>query len=916
MSFAQIFNRNQIFEELCRETLNLGFEAAGISLVSTEHHTIEAVFGLGELKGMEGRSKHYLANESELRDIQADIVATGKTEIIGGWDDRFDEWIYKEFNHERLVRVFTPLLICRDNEANLIDDWFEDAEWIEISPENTDSDPQHRSFKLILHNDRVSDQIVIGTLEACLMGMERSICPQQVNALNRLAASKAVPIWKTKLLSLLEEIAQEARTVLKADAATINYLFDTEKQTYIYQAYSCKTGLTLLQHCPPRIEGIGRQAIESATNVYVPPKDSSLCLKFFNDRAFQLGFKAIAAFPLKLNLDGLFSSREKQDNLFRHEGVLYVASSKQHPFYDIEEEALKFTRRASDTIQQVLIYKHYRERNRQLSTLHDITKALADISYDNSLLQRIAWDGLNILAADVVILYEYTQSINAFQTPPIIAGRLLRKEEMLNSISNENVVPAWLVQQNKSFYCPFVDQHPEISQSAFANREKVKSVAGVQLKVADEIVGVMFINYRRLHEFTHEKQIIETLASSAAVAIKNQRWLRARSDIERMVITTFSQQDLLDSILSKAVLLSNSETGSILLQDPHSKDIKLDVKASYDVTGSCHSQDVHRLEIREKTISKVSREKRPIFFDSLGKSGGSSISILSIPLLYSNDRLLGVLTLESTYPNTLVRRQIKMVQTLVDLAVIGIQNVNTTERLLREKEIAIRGVMSLSFVHHMNNQIGGLKERALIIKDHSLRISPNDASLQIADIRYQVNKIIEITNNFLLTADLMTQTFREEKQRVHLNTILESSLRNVGLPKSIMCEVMLEDLPPVLGGVEQLNFIFTNLILNAVDAMPNGGKLLIKGKVSTDGNDTLVRIDVSDTGIGIKEEHLQQVFDYGFTTKDAKAQNGLGLGLWITRYSIEHLGGLIVVQSQFHEGSIFTVKLPACSPDF
>jgi signal transduction histidine kinase len=515
----------------------------------------------------------------------------------------------------------------------------------------------------------------------------------------------------------------------------------------------------------------------------------------------------------------------------------------------------------------------------------------------------------------VVILYEYTQSINAFQTPPIIAGRLLRKEEMLNSISNENVVPAWLVQQNKSFYCPFVDQHPEISQSAFANREKVKSVAGVQLKVADEMVGVMFINYRRLHEFTHEKQIIETLASSAAVAIKNQRWLRARSDIERMVITTFSQQDLLDSILSKAVLLSNSETGSILLQDPHSKDIKLDVKASYDVTSSCHSQDVQRLEIREETISKVSREKRPIIFDSPGISGGSSsISILSIPLLYSNDRLLGVLTLESTYPNTLVRRQIKMVQTLVDLAVIGIQNVNTTERLLREKEIAIRGVMSLSFVHHINNQIGGLKERALAIKDYSLRISPNEASIQIAGIRYEINKILEITNNFLLTAALMTQTFREEKQRVHLKKILESSLRNIELPKSIICEVIMEDLPHVLGGVEQLNSIFTNLIFNAVAAMPNGGKLLIMGKKITEGNDTLVRIEVSDTGIGIKEEHLQRVFDYGFTTKDAKAESGLGL--WITRYSIEHLGGLIEVQSQYDEGSIFTVKLPACSPDF
>jgi hypothetical protein len=130
MSISQILNRKQIFEDLCEAVENLGFDFAAISLVSTEHNTIEAVHGSKIFSGIEGRAKHFLSDEYVLRDIQADIAINGFTEVISGWDDRFDRWIYEEFNHDQLTRVFSPLVICKDCQGRLIDNWHQHGQWI------------------------------------------------------------------------------------------------------------------------------------------------------------------------------------------------------------------------------------------------------------------------------------------------------------------------------------------------------------------------------------------------------------------------------------------------------------------------------------------------------------------------------------------------------------------------------------------------------------------------------------------------------------------------------------------------------------------------------------------------------------------------------------------------------------------
>ena len=113
-----------------------------------------------------------------------------------------------------------------------------------------------------------------------------------------------------------------------------------------------------------------------------------------------------------------------------------------------------------------------------------------------------------------------------------------------------------------------------------------------------------------------------------------------------------------------------------------------------------------------------------------------------------------------------------------------------------------------------------------------------------------------------------------------------------------------EELGLVNASKNQLRQVFLNMVANARDAMPEGGTLSV---VTSGGNDT-VYVEISDTGTGIREEHLDKIFDSFFTTKGEV--KGVGLGLSVCYGFIEDHGGDIEVKSRVGEGTTFTISLP------
>ena len=121
---------------------------------------------------------------------------------------------------------------------------------------------------------------------------------------------------------------------------------------------------------------------------------------------------------------------------------------------------------------------------------------------------------------------------------------------------------------------------------------------------------------------------------------------------------------------------------------------------------------------------------------------------------------------------------------------------------------------------------------------------------------------------------------------------------------NIKLDLNLSSLKPVWAQGEMLQQVFINVILNAIDAMPNGGTLKID--LSQSNNEAI--INIKDTGTGIKKQHLPHIFDPFFTTKGLG--KGTGLGLSISYAIIQEHEGNIAVESESGEGTHFIISIP------
>jgi signal transduction histidine kinase len=128
-----------------------------------------------------------------------------------------------------------------------------------------------------------------------------------------------------------------------------------------------------------------------------------------------------------------------------------------------------------------------------------------------------------------------------------------------------------------------------------------------------------------------------------------------------------------------------------------------------------------------------------------------------------------------------------------------------------------------------------------------------------------------------------------------------------------------DDLYPLAIDEGQMQQVFSNLVTNARETMPSGGRLTVRGEnLHIAAQDSMplqegyyVKIWIHDTGAGIPEENLARVFDPYFSTKDTYSQKGLGLGLAVCYSIIKRHDGLITVDSEVGKGTTFTIYIPA-----
>jgi protein-histidine pros-kinase len=233
-------------------------------------------------------------------------------------------------------------------------------------------------------------------------------------------------------------------------------------------------------------------------------------------------------------------------------------------------------------------------------------------------------------------------------------------------------------------------------------------------------------------------------------------------------------------------------------------------------------------------------------------------------------------------------------------------NAQLEEALRRSERLAATGRLSASLAHEINNPLASLSDILFVLDSQPGLTGDSKALLQSA--KKEVERLANIARE-----TLAPHRSSGEHVTIKVAELLETSIESFHRQIEeghITIERRYDASAMIDGNPGELRQVFTNLISNAIDAMPQGGSLTLE--VFAEEQD--VKLIFSDTGTGIQAEKLDEIFEPFVTTKGEK---GLGIGLWISHSIVEKLGGTIHVRSSTAEdshGTHFTICLPAAQP--
>ena len=265
----------------------------------------------------------------------------------------------------------------------------------------------------------------------------------------------------------------------------------------------------------------------------------------------------------------------------------------------------------------------------------------------------------------------------------------------------------------------------------------------------------------------------------------------------------------------------------------------------------------------------------------------------------------------TTLPST-VEKVIRQKQTEEELK-------KAQEKLIRQEKLAVLGQMAGGVGHELRNPLGVINNVIYYLK----MILP-DASEEVNDSLNLLEKETQNATNIISKLLDFARVKPSEPSSAHVTELIPPVLKRKPPPENVIVDLSLpEDQPPLWVDAKQIKQVLDNIIVNAYQAMPEGGMLSIQSSVVNKqyfvnherslnsencirGADNCLRITVRDTGEGISPQNMEKIFQPLFTTKN----RGIGLGLAISKKLIEANQGWIEVESEEGKGSKFKIYLP------
>lgn len=716
-AIARLFTLEDTLRDLCKRIqTEMGFDYVAVQLVRPEERTIETVFSTGGDSDWTGIARHAMDTPEALRDIQVDVVRSHprRIEVIHGPDPRFDAWIYEHWHHEDYVHAFVPMLLVRDGSGQLKRSWWQDAHWEQVPEESLPEGGWRYALELRTDiEEHYPRSYALGTLEAGYKGDPgKRITPEQTRQLADLVSEGAIEVRAVQLPSVLETVADGLRRILRADAASLHFSYapnPTRPKRFAYEVAVGNHGLRFFHRAKPGHHQLGQEAIKDKRPGFVPDErrgEKADAVKKLAPNLYDQGVKAIAAFPLVV--DGRRS-------------VLYVYFHTDHRFTEDEIRwGEAFSHKAENAIRNATRELRVRDQTRSLANMHNITHMMATETKPDQLLKEIAGYAANILAADVVTIYEYLESKKRFSDSPARAGRLIHSEAVHGTVP-ENV--ARIIEDGKIRYLDNCLMNPEVTakgKGSFVAREGIKFCILCPLQDLGKTVGVMFVNYRSPRRFGTDVRevLVPTLAVAAALTIRVTRiYEKIKQDLDRktreqealhrvdqaIVTGAPDNQQVMRLILREAMDITDAKVGFFFRYDRWQE--RLDPVAQHGLPEDVRFDDQR---LTENIVGQVVQTRQPVLVEDVLAPEWRDIyypiasetrAVLAVPLQDKNG-LWGVLNMEHPESGAFGENDLGLLKTFAIQAMIAVHSVDLYKRLERQ----IRPLRSLSVIYsHMQD---------------------------------------------------------------------------------------------------------------------------------------------------------------------------------------------------------------------
>ena len=560
-------------------------------------------------------------------------------------------------------------------------------------------------------------------------------------------------------------------------------------------------------------------------------------------------------------------------------------------------------------------------RAKEINALLEISKAIASGLYLEDVLRLIVTVTANLMDSKICslwILDEKDQKLNLKATQSI-------SEEYLKERSlaiGEGVV-GHVALYNQPMAIPNVLEEPLYKEKELAKKEGLVSMLSVPMCIKDRVIGVINCYTSYPHSFSKsEEEMLTTVANQAALCIENSG-----------LMETLDIQEILRLVLEGVTKNIGFDRARLYLINE--KKNLLECKMAVGIDEERIKGITLPLDPEDSVVGRSIFEKQPFIIPDAStdqrvnpilKEKFNLHSLLVIPLM-AKEKALGAIAADFVDPNkNITKEALESVMLFAQQAGLAIHNAfmyqelktfsqqmeekiqkttadlrKTEAQLIRSEKLAALGQLAAGIAHEIRNPLTSIN---ILIHSLTKNFPSEDSHREDLNvIEEEIDRINEILDRFLRFAKPAVPLL----ERTEVASIFEETLQLIRPrmeKQRIHVQKEFQDLPMILMDREQIKQVALNLLLNAVQAMPKGGTLMLRGQNSKDGQ--WITISIQDSGVGVPNEDMNKLFDPFFSTKEG----GIGLGLSIAHRIIDQHHGKIEVESDPGKGTLFTIWLP------